>query len=571
MNWLALSFTDSGYSIDSEKVESFSKTEEYERSTALVLQASRELATSGEAGSLGFLGYDSTKERVSYISDLHLMHKLEHFKPKSKADVVYVIQTIVNSIVAETNSILLIGGDVASDYTIFELFIRLLRDELDRRRRNPKVIFILGNHELWEFPSLTFDSIVEKYEKLISECGMYLLQNDILYKDSERRIHRITNEELISLSEKEVRDRLRDARIIFFGGLAFSGYNEQFNANNGIYRKTISRDEEIRQSKCFEELYNKVLGILPDRKIVVFTHTPMDCWSEKVNYHKEYVYVSGHTHRNQFYDDGETRIYADNQIGYSNNNPHLKWLEMDNEYDYFTDYEDGIHQITADDYRSFYRGKNIMITFNREVNVLYMLKKNGYYCFIHQSKGGSLTMLNGGALKKLNEWDINYYYDNMDMVVDAIKKPLDKYSGIQEKIAAEIRKLGGDGTIHGCIIDIDWYNHVYVNPVDLKITGYWASDIINKKIYPNVPALLEKECPLMYAKYTKLLKGSSKNLPMISNGAGTEISILPQTYLDTDIYKASREIKKMQKLSSNILTTWYEVDNGRKMIESKKK
>ena len=320
------------------------------------------------------------------------------------------------------------------------------------------------------------------YEKLISECGMYLLQNDILYKDSERRIHRITNEELISLSEKEVRDRLRDARIIFFGGLAFSGYNEQFNANNGIYRKTISRDEEIRQSKCFEELYNKVLGILPDRKIVVFTHTPMDCWSEKVNYHKEYVYVSGHTHRNQFYDDGETRIYADNQIGYSNNNPHLKWLEMDNEYDYFADYEDGIHQITADDYRSFYRGKNIMITFNRDVNVLYMLKKNGYYCFIHQSKGGSLTMLNGGALKKLNEWDINYYYDNMDMVVDAIKKPLDKYSGIQEKIAAEIRKLGGDGTIHGCIIDIDWYNHVYVNPVDMKITGYWASDIINKKI-----------------------------------------------------------------------------------------
>ena len=551
------------YSINLEKVESFSETEEYEQSTALVLQASRELATSGEAGSLGFLGYDSTKERVSYVSDLHLMHKLKHFKPKSKADVVYVIQTIVNSIVAETNSILLIGGDVASDYTIFELFIRLLRDELDRRRINPKVIFILGNHELWEFPSLTFDSIVAKYEKLISEYGMYLLQNDILYKDSERRIHRITNEELMSSSEKEVRDRLRYARIIFFGGLAFSGYNEQFNANIGIYRKTISRDEEKRQSKCFEKLYNKVLGMLPDRKIVVFTHTPMDCWSEKANYHKDYVYVSGHTHRNQFYDDGETRIYADNQIGYSNNNPHLKWFDLDNEYDYFSDYEDGIHQITADDYRSFYRGKNIMITFNREVNILYMLKKNGYYCFIHQSKGGSLTMLNGGALKKLDEWDINYYYDNMDMVVSAIKKPLDKYSSVQEKIASEIRKLGGDGTIHGCIIDIDWFNHVYVNPVDMKITGYWASDIINKKIYPNVPALLEKECPSMYAKYTKLLKGSSKNLPMLSNGAGTEISVLPQTYLDTDIYKASREIKKMQKLSSNILTTWYEVDRRR--------
>ena len=432
--------------------------------------------------------------------------------------------------------------------------------------KNPIVIFILGNHELWEFSSLSFESIVVKYEQLISERGMYLLQNDILYKDSERMMHRITNEELVTLSEKEIRDKLRDARIIFFGGLAFSGYNKEFNADNGIYRKTISRDEEIKQSKCFEKLYNKVLAIIPDRKLVVFTHTPMDCWSEKADYHKDYVYVSGHTHRNQFYDDGEIRIYADNQIGYSNNNPHLKLLEMDNEYDYFSDYEDGIHQISADDYRRFYRGKNILITFNREINVLYMLKKNGYYCFIHQSKGGSLTILDGGRLKRLDENDIYYYYNNMDAVIANIKNPLDKYSSIQEKISSEIRKIGGDGTIHGCIIDIDWYNHVYVNPFDEKITGYWASDIINKLIYPNVPALLEKECPLMYAKYTELLKSNSTNFLMLSKDVVTETSELPQAYLDTDIYKVSREIKKMQKLSSNILTTWYEDDNSQKRL-----
>ena len=32
----------------------------------------------------------------------------------------------------------------------------------------------------------------------------------------------------------------------------------------------------------------------------------------------------------------------------------------------------------------------------------------------------------------------------------------------------------------------------------------------------------------------------------------------PQLYLDTNIYKASREIRKMQRLNSNVLTTWYE-------------
>ena len=559
------------YSIDTKKVESFEETRKYEKNTALVLQASREIAVS-DNNELCLSVYDMTTERVYYISDLHLMHKLEHSKPKSKTDVVYVLQNIINNIVSETGNLLLIGGDVASDYTIFELFIRLLRDELDKRRRSPDVIFILGNHELWEFPGLAFNKIVEKYEKLITECGMYLLQNNIIYKDSEHKIHRINNSELIRFTDKKIREKVRTSRIMFFGGLAFSGYNENFNADKGIYRSTISRAEEIKESRKFERLYNKVLSALPDKKLVIFTHMPMDCWGEEANYHKDYVYVSGHTHRNYFYDDGEVRIYADNQIGYANNNPHLKWFDLDNEYDYFSDYKDGIYEISREDYYKFYRGKNIQITFNRKVNVLYMLKKNGYYCFIYQSNGGSLNILNGGALKKLDRHDIRYYYDNMDTIIGMIKKPLDKYTGIQEKIALEIRKLGGDGTIHGCIVDIDCYNHIYVNPYDMKITGYSASDIINKTVYPSVPALLEKECPAMYEKYTKLLKGNSKNLPMLAKNVRADISVLPQTYLDTDIYRSSREIKKMQKLSSNILTAWFKIDDGRnKAIESKKK
>lgn len=47
------------------------------------------------------------------------------------------------------------------------------------------------------------------------------------------------------------------------------------------------------------------------------------------------MYVSGHTHRNMFFDDGVKRIYADNQIGYRNESPHLKSFLMDGEYDYF--------------------------------------------------------------------------------------------------------------------------------------------------------------------------------------------------------------------------------------------
>ena len=50
------------------------------------------------------------------------------------------------------------------------------------------------------------------------------------------------------------------------------------------------------------------------------------------------MYVSGHTHRNMFFDDGVKRIYADNQIGYRNESPHLKSFLMDGEYDYFCNF-----------------------------------------------------------------------------------------------------------------------------------------------------------------------------------------------------------------------------------------
>lgn len=78
--------------------------------------------------------------------------------------------------------------------------------------------------------------------------------------------------------------------------------------------------------------------------------------------------------------------------------------------------------------------------------------------------------------------------------------------------------------------------------------------MINKTVYPSVPDLLEKNCPEMFDKYAKILEENKEN--SISLKKQTDVVSLPHTYIDTDIYKASREIKKMQKLSSNILSLW---------------
>ena len=557
------------YELKNDVIESFKKIDENEQQTALMLNDNvdtKGISTNDSHSLLSFGEWERNCQRVYYVTDIHLMHRLKNANCKSKNDVIYVIQKIVDIIVNEMGNLLLIGGDVASDYTIFEIFISMLKAGLENRFVSPDVIFILGNHELWPFPDKTTNEIFNIYKNLIEENGMYFIQNDLIYKDSNNKFVTIEYEKLRELSKQNLREQLRSSRVVILGGIGFSGYNNEFNANNGIYRTILSRDEEIDESINFEELYNSLIPVLYDKNVIIFTHMPPKDWCKEFVYQSGFIYVSGHTHQNDFYDDGEYRFYGDNQIGYRNNNPHLKCFLMDNEYDLFIDYKDGIYEISGVQYNDFYRGKNIQMNFTREVNKLYMLKKKGFYCFIHESKKGSLTILNGGALKKLDVKDIEYYYDHMDEVISYIKIPLDKYTEIQQSISKEIIKLGGSGNTHGCIIDIDFNNHIYVNPVDLKITGYWALDIINKIVYPDIPSLLQEQCPLLYSNYLKLTEGRKKN-PLMPRKTKNEVALLPQAYLSTDIYKASREIKKMQKLSSNILSSWYEPQAGANLIE----
>lgn len=536
-------------------IESFGVIEQNESDTALVIQSSGELAADAIRQELSTVDLDSYYkcQKIYYISDIHLMHRIRNAECRSKEDVIYVVQKIVNTIGDEAGSPLLIDGDVASDFEIFQLFVKLLAKTL---RGHTKVIFILGNHELWSFSGFSIDQIVSKYRAVLNEYGMYLLYNDILYMDSKNGMCLIEYRELSQMNDERISECLRNARYVILGGLGFSGYNMEFNADNGIYRGTLDRTTEIKESKIFEDLYNCLCPVLSKKNTIILTHTPKKDWCREERPDKNFVYVSGHTHKNVFYDDGEYRVYADNQVGYHNDNPHLKTFLIDGDYDCFDHYADGMFEITSNQYSEFYRAKNIFMSFHREVNMLYMLKKNGYYCFIHKSKWGNLTILNGGAMKSLEVPDIQYYYDNMDAMVSTIKAPLDKFMAFLKYIADTIKKIGGSGTVHGCIVDIDFYNHIYVNPIDLTITGYWAEDIINKVAYPSIPALLEEKCPKIFDKYIKFLEGNNENPLALKQQKDRRVS--RRRYLDTDIYQASREIKKMQKLSSNILTVWDE-------------
>lgn len=505
------------------------------------------------------------EQKVYYITDLHLLHRIYSANAITDDDCTYVIQTIIDQLLEsiDSGSVILIGGDVASNFHIFKLFVGLLRKTIDDCHLYPKVFFTLGNHELWAFPDENLTSIVSKYRRILSENNMYLLQNEVAYWGDEEKILSLSEQELEKLTDEQIREKLRKARMILLGGIGFSGYNQEFNADDGVYRNAMSREEEIIESVIFEKLHDKVCACLEDRSVIVFTHMPFKDWHKNTAFHPKIVYVNGHNHRNYFCDDGITRVYADNQVGYHSEHPRLKYLYMDKTYDWFSGYDDGIFQISREDYVNFYRGKKLQITFNRDINKLYMLKKQNYYCFIHQNASGGLAILNGGSLKLLALKNIQYYYDNMDIQIAYIKKPLDKFYEIQSQIAKAVKEIGGLGYIHGAIVDIDFYNHIYINPHDLTVTPYSALNMVEKYVYASVPALLKMQCPVLFSNYRKALSGGNVNALAIKED-DTEMITRPELYLSTDIYAASRVIKKMQKLDDNILSVW--IDN---ILESK--
>ena len=88
----------------------------------------------------------------------------------------------------------------------------------------------------------------------------------------------------------------------------------------------------------------------------------------------------------------------------------------------------------------------------------------------------------------------------------------------------------------------------------LQDTGH--PNMINKIVYPSIPRFTEEKCPVLFGEYVKLIDDNSENALVLKQQIKTSWS--PQLYLDTNIYKASREIRKMQRLNSNVLTTWYE-------------
>ncbi|WP_455138037.1 DUF4116 domain-containing protein [Thermophilibacter sp.] len=539
----------------------------------------RAISQADESHTYELTSTDDSAKTIYYITDIHLEHQLVK-KPGDivKLSLPEIRERIDNKIAELLASVpdawgtLLIGGDVADSVELETLFYERLTSLTEHHGRWYGDIFsVLGNHELWDGdpmglkPARPVDEIIADYRQAVLD-KVTLLENElfIVYKGFRKAV--LDEKAILNASVEELTEACSNSTFLLLGGIGFSGLNPVYNAEMGLYRATVSTEEDIARSKRFRAVYEKVLASAKDIPVIVLTHTQMADWSD-AQYNPKWIYVSGHTHQNTFLlqSDG-TSVFSDNQVGYKPKPWHLNAFTIDvHRYDPFKDYPDGIHQITRDQYVEFNRCQGIMMQGMKYPGDLYVLKCDGVYMFVLESTS-SLCLLEGGRRHKL-DYDVNYYYDNLPDYIRKVRGAFAPYQKALSMVSDEVKALGGSGCVHGCIVDIDWFNHVYLNPFDGKVTPYFALNTTDKLVFKDMESLLESSpCPpLLHDGESMVVRfyamDAEGKLPVLSRKANKkwELATVPQVVLDRSMYEPSRIMRSIQYIfDRNVLRVWNE-------------
>lgn len=527
--------------------------------------------------------FDAEHIPFFYISDIHLTYRVyNYFKDKATKEEIrsyikYLAKSMVLSIGTKPiGSYLLIAGDASSNFEFIDIFY----NELIRWWSPSRIVVVAGNHELWNSYAIIGNG-VKIYRNFFDKLGIIFLQNDLISVDNKGICERFSEAEILKMSKDEIRQRTLYSPIIILGGIGLGRLDAEFNACKRRYEKSSDEalQKDIQEANRFSIIYKKILESLFNKRIIVLTHFKKEDWNEEA-YNPHWIYLNGHDHRN-FYEVSNKRvIYADNQIGRRAKSIGLKYFYCDKDYDIFAYYSDGVYKITKEQYIDFNRGKLVSMSYKREDGVIYMIKRNREYLFLiyvqysEKSKEKFLYLMNGGKLVRLRRnrlEDLSYYYDNLGRYSENVNQLLYKYIGGQQQLSEFIKHLGGYGKIHGCIVDVEKpnkferfsYCHLFVNPLDGKVTPYFANDVKSRIVYKDLKALLQAHdsCKLMANNYLQFEKEAMDNLPMVQYSGQMEEWGNDDTMHDEGsyLYRISRIIKSLQYcLEKNIVRLWNE-------------
>lgn len=479
-----------------------------------------------------------------YISDLHIDTKC-----KTEEECYNIGLEVATS--CETyndnniETILFILGDLAENVNYIRYFWLGLRSSF-----KGQVCYIFGNHELRndctilkelieDIKLIEFD-LINRTKFCITE-RIIPIKNNMLFS-SESLIKKIKNKEYL------------DYQAIIYAGAGGDTYDKEHGWTELFENREFLEKGSINENFLLNYNFISKQMLKSNIPLIIATHYPLHCWC-KDSPIKGLTYLSGHTHGNK--KEINDYIYlADNQIG-NGNTYTVKPL-------YFKkptlEIQNGIYPITLFEYFRFINtfSSHSMQTPKKDSpywnGQIYMIKKDKYYMFFIKSKT-SLSILTGGQKKKA-EYDLNYYYDNLVIQAEYQRNTYGQYYyNYLQKVSNYIKKNGGSGHIHGSIIDIDFYSHVFVNPIDLTVTPYTAEDSQHRIAYSTIPALLEAECNI------KILPDKEELLPSFPIKYSTDKdNILIDKNNNTVITRMSIRANKVQRtIDDNIVCEWINI------------
>ena len=272
------------------------------------------------------------------------------------------------------------------------------------------------------------------------------------------------------------------------------------------------------------------------------------------------------------------------------------------------DVPEGIHKISKDDYWTISRDRFIMTKQPKypHTKQIYLLKNQGYVMFISENYNGTIHIMNGGSLKRLDK-SIDYYYENIPKYVSIVQLLFGNYFEFMIKLSREIHQIWNSsdkstldmyelydysnvGRIHGSIVDINYYNHISVDFYSGKLTLYNADDMSSREVYPSIKSFIEYETPNLMSSYerfidsnpesllrlldsdpVKYIEGSQSLLAVeMNDDVSNEVmlsenlidSITPIFESDTSMYSKSGVLKKLQRIfTDKHIVIWVDLDN----------
>lgn len=504
---------------------------------------------------------DSNKITFHYISDMHAELLLIN-RGSQKNTKTEIFEDIAKKLFCtyDKKGYILVAGDIflnpIDTYNFYKILTKYISPQ--------KIFVVLGNHELWHMYGDKIDLsegntieeqmnlLIEPYRQVFSSLGVHFLENEVVYLKDNNYV-RLSESQLVSLSATEINNLINDCEFLVLGGIGYSGYDPYYNSTKVIWSLLGSVEEELIFTNRFLNIYKKLTPIVNDKKAICLTHTCRHEWCN-LNSKTNWIHVSGHTHHNKrFVTDGEI-IYADNQIGYRFSDCVLpiafKTFDFRKKIEEKQAISDGAHHISHNQYNEYWadRGENYHAKDHWDI---IRLHKNGIDMFVSVNNN-SLYLLRGNSDKKLTGGNYEDYLDLLDSYFSVVKKMYNEYYQRLESISSFVTSFGGSGKIHGSIVDIDFYNHIFVDPDNMYETVYNSPTYNNITIYENVTSLLYYERKDLYNEIVDIYaKTGSTNMEQVYEQT---TSTLRADY--SNVSKKMTQINRM--LKNNVVLDWEE-------------